>query len=107
MNAPSPSRATAIVTRVSLRPGAEDDFAGWQAALTRVAGEAPGFVSIEVVPVAPQVPDWHVVQRFRTAAALEAWRGGPVRADCLAALEPLLHPDHPAAAGYAAGQLAA
>ncbi|WP_157091808.1 antibiotic biosynthesis monooxygenase [Methylobacterium nodulans] len=93
---------TAIVTRVSLRAGAEDDFARWQAALTRVAGEAPGFVSIEVVPVAPQALDWHVVQRFRTAAELDAWRGGEARAACLATLRPLLHPEQPVAPDEAA-----
>ncbi|MFE1599504.1 antibiotic biosynthesis monooxygenase [Methylobacterium sp. ID0610] len=93
---------TAIVTRVSLRAGMEEAFAGWQAALTRVACAAPGFVSIEVVPVAPQAPDWHVVQRFRTAAALDAWRRGEARAACLTTLQPLLHPDHPAAPDEAA-----
>ncbi len=96
------AHVTAIVTRVHLRSGAEADFACWQASLTRAASEAPGFVSLEVVPVAPQAPDWHVVQRFRDAAALAAWRDGPARAECLAVLAPLLHPDHPAAPDEAA-----
>ncbi|MCF4129162.1 antibiotic biosynthesis monooxygenase [Methylobacterium sp. SyP6R] len=93
---PSHAGVTAIVTRISLRSGAEDDFSRWQAALTRAACEAPGFVSLEIVPVAPQAPDWHVVQRFRDSAALGAWRDGPARAEYLAALAPLLDPDHPA-----------
>ncbi|WP_407525958.1 antibiotic biosynthesis monooxygenase [Methylobacterium oryzisoli] len=102
MDVPSTARVTAIVTRVSLRAGTEAEFARWQAALTRVAGEARGFVSIEVVPVVPEAPDWHVVQRFRTAAELDAWRSSADRATCFATLRPLLHPEQPAAPDEAA-----
>ncbi|RVU19814.1 antibiotic biosynthesis monooxygenase [Methylobacterium oryzihabitans] len=80
MNLSVASPAAAAVTRIRLRPGAAAAFAAWQARLTHAVASAPGFVSVEIVPVFADAHEWHVVQRFRSPEALAQWRASPERA---------------------------
>ncbi|WP_246161355.1 antibiotic biosynthesis monooxygenase [Segnochrobactrum spirostomi] len=75
---------------ISVRPGIEAAFATWQAALTRAASAADGFVSIEFQPVAADGTEWRTITRFRSAEALAAWQSSGRRAEAFASLSPLL-----------------
>ena len=65
----------ALVTKVRLRDGVDATFSAWHAkAATAPAGVA-GFISTEVE--APSVgggSEWSIIQHFRTADAMRAWR---------------------------------
>ncbi len=89
------SRVTAISTKFAVRKDRAEPFAAWQAALTRRVGMADGFVSIEMLPAFAGSPDWQIVERFRTAGQLAAWRRSADRATIFAALTPVLDPAQP------------
>jgi uncharacterized protein len=90
-----PSRITAISTKFTVHADRAQPFAVWQAALTRLAGVADGFVSIEMLPAFAGSPDWQIVERFRTSEQLAAWRGAAERAKMYAALASILDPARP------------
>ena len=75
MTSTAPSSSPAIlIARFHVRPGAEGDFAAWQAkALTRAAG-FEGFANSELTPATASDSAWTVSLRFCTAANLEEWR---------------------------------
>jgi antibiotic biosynthesis monooxygenase (ABM) superfamily enzyme len=89
------SRVTAISTKFAVHTDRVQQFAVWQAALTRLAGMADGFVSIEMLPAFAGSPDWQIVERFRTSVQLAAWKGSADRAKAYAVLAPLLDPARP------------
>lgn len=69
------SGATALITRVVLRPGSEKAFAAWHGRMATSPAVFPGFISTEVVPPgASGGPYWSIVQNFRSAAEMRAWR---------------------------------
>jgi antibiotic biosynthesis monooxygenase (ABM) superfamily enzyme len=65
----------ALVTTMRLRPGVDAEFSSWHARMCTVASGVAGFVSAEVnAPAPPGRPEWSVVQHFRSAEELKAWR---------------------------------
>lgn len=78
-----------IVTRVVLAPGNAAGWAEWQSAFTRAAVAAPGFLSIEIIPLSGGADEWHVIQRFASSEWLAAWRIAPLRVTALARLAAL------------------
>lgn len=73
-NPKSQASAAILVAKFHLRPGAEEDFTGWQArALTRAAG-FEGFQNSEITPGSAGSSAWTVTLRFRDAGSLDAWR---------------------------------
>ena len=75
VTSPAPSSSPAIlIARFHVRPGAEGEFAAWQAkALTRAAG-CEGFANSELTPATASDSAWTVSLRFCNAANLEDWR---------------------------------
>jgi antibiotic biosynthesis monooxygenase (ABM) superfamily enzyme len=92
----------AIVTTLSVLPDQAQSWADWQAAFCRAAQARPGFVSIETIPVAGDIGEWHVIQRFATAGDLDAWSVSPARAAALRDFESLRAPGRAAPADAAA-----
>ena len=80
------SPSSAVMTTVNLRAAHDPAFADWQAAFTRAAAAAPGFVSLEVVPAFASGMEWRIIQRFQTPRLLETWRNCNARAQLLADL---------------------
>jgi len=78
--------ATGVTTKVTVASGNDNLFATWQSAFTRAASAASGFVSLEIIPAFAGSPDWHVIQRFRSAEMLELWRKSAQRISLLADL---------------------
>lgn len=63
-----------LITKLQLRPGAEDEFAAWQArALTWAAG-SEGFLNSEMTPAGADRPAWSLTLRFCDDQSLDAWR---------------------------------
>jgi antibiotic biosynthesis monooxygenase (ABM) superfamily enzyme len=70
-----PSSAAILVAKFHLRPGAQNEFTGWQAkALTRAAG-CEGFLNSEMAPAGAD--SWTCTLRFRTIRNVDAWRNSP------------------------------
>ena len=84
----------AVATKLTMRAGTEAAFATWQAAFTRAASAAPGFVSLELIPAFPGSAEWQVIQRFRSAEALARWQGDPSRVALLSELKELQSSGH-------------
>ncbi len=89
MNVLTPPRVTAVTTKITLRAGMEPPFAAWQSAFTRVASDAPGFLSLEIIPAFAGSPDWQIVQRFRSPDRLALWQASASRAKLFAELAPM------------------
>jgi antibiotic biosynthesis monooxygenase (ABM) superfamily enzyme len=70
---------SAIVTPLRIRDGADPGFSSWQARMTAAAAAAPGFVSIEFIPVFGSRREWQMVLRFRDAQGLAGWRSSRTR----------------------------
>jgi len=69
------SSPAALVTKMHLRRGLEAEFSSWHAKMCTAAAGVAGFVSAEVnAPAPPGRPEWSVVQHFRSAEELKAWR---------------------------------
>ncbi len=65
----------ALVIKLKPRPEADGEFSQWHAKAATAAAEIDGFVSSEVnAPSSPGSDEWSIVQHFRNAAALRAWR---------------------------------
>ncbi|MEO7410046.1 MAG: antibiotic biosynthesis monooxygenase, partial [Sphingomicrobium sp.] len=63
-----------LIARFHVRPGAESEFADWQAqALTRAAG-FDGFANSELTPATESDSAWTISLRFCDLAKLEEWR---------------------------------
>lgn len=66
---------TALVVRIVPRADAKAEFSAWHARMATVPACVPGFIGAEVTaPAHPGRVEWNVVQRFRSPAALRAWR---------------------------------
>lgn len=83
---PPTIRARAVRLRWA---GDRDSLARWQAGFAATAAAAPGFLALDILALdilAEDAPGlrWQIVERFRDAAALEAWRGHPARHALLA-----------------------
>jgi antibiotic biosynthesis monooxygenase (ABM) superfamily enzyme len=88
------SRPTTIVVQTRVRPGADAAFAEWQARMSDLVADAPGFVAEHVTPAAPpQEPDWVIVQRFGSRELAHAWLASSARAEMLEEAEALLTGD--------------
>jgi antibiotic biosynthesis monooxygenase (ABM) superfamily enzyme len=70
----------AIAVRLRVRDGARAAFLTWQARITAAAAVAPGFVSIEFIPVLRSRAEWQIVTRFCDPSRLLEWRASPQRA---------------------------
>lgn len=68
-----------IATKIVLAREAAAAWAEWQAAFTRAAVSAPGFLSLETIPLPGVSAEWHVMQRFNSPEALDAWRSSAPR----------------------------
>ncbi len=65
----------ALMTRIRLRPGVDAEFSSWHAKMSTVAAGLAGFVCAEVNAPAPSDREqWSVIQHFRSASELNAWR---------------------------------
>ena len=65
----------AVVITMRLRAGVEQEFSSWHATMSTIAVDLPGFISAEVhAPVPPSQPEWRIIQYFRSADQLRAWR---------------------------------
>jgi uncharacterized protein len=71
--------AAAIVIALRLRDGVDTAFFSWQARVTAAAAAAPGFFSIEFLPVLGSPNEWQMLLQFRDAENLAEWRGSPDR----------------------------
>lgn len=65
---------SAIVIRLNIRDGAESLFFSWQAQMAAAAACAPGFLSIEFIPVLGSRGEWQMALQFRDTASLAQWR---------------------------------
>ena len=73
--AQTPGSPAALVTTMRLRPGVDAEFSSWHAKMVTAASGEAGFISAEVnAPIPPGRPEWSVVQHFRSAEELKAWR---------------------------------
>jgi len=82
--------ASAIVTALRIRDGADPAFSSWQARMTAAAAAAPSFVSIEFIPAFGSCREWQMVLRFRDAESLAGWRISGNRSRLQEELTPLL-----------------
>lgn len=65
----------ALVTRVRLRDGVDATFSAWHAKATTAPVGTAGFISTEVeAPSVGGASEWSIIQHFRTADAMRAWR---------------------------------
>lgn len=61
---------------LNVRSGALDSFLEWRSKLDEAMVSASGFLSMEVIPpVSESGGPWVILQKFRSAADLEVWRG--------------------------------
>jgi uncharacterized protein len=88
MDDETPVSAIAMVLRV--RDGAQTAFFSWQARMAATAAAAPGFLSIEFIPVLGSHREWQMVLQFRDAQSLSEWRGSQPRSRLHAQARPLL-----------------
>jgi antibiotic biosynthesis monooxygenase (ABM) superfamily enzyme len=69
------SSPAALVTKMRLRPGVEAEFSSWHAKMCTAAAGVAGFVSAEVnAPSTQGHTEWSIVEHFRSANELKAWR---------------------------------
>ena len=85
--AASPS---AIAVRLRVRNSAQADFFTWQARMATMVAAAPGFVSIEFIPVLRSKAEWQMVLQFCDLHRLGEWRASPERAVLYQELSALL-----------------
>jgi antibiotic biosynthesis monooxygenase (ABM) superfamily enzyme len=78
-----------ILTRISLVSEQGAAWAAWQSRFTQAAAEAPGFLSIEIIPLFGADPEWHVIQRFDSPSGLARWQDGETRQRLMKELLPL------------------
>lgn len=74
---------TVLVAR-RVQPGREIEFEDWAEELTRAASGFDGFLGAGLLRPGHVGDDWHVVYRFKTAAALDHWETSSTRAKLLA-----------------------
>lgn len=65
----------AVTIKIRLRAGVDAEFSSWHAKMSTAAAGLPGFISAEVnAPTLGGDPEWRIVQHFRSADQLHAWR---------------------------------
>jgi uncharacterized protein len=82
---------SAIVSALRIREGAQAAFFSWQARMTAAAAAAPGFLSIEFMPVLGTGGEWQMMLQFRDAPSLAEWRSSDSRNQLHEELQSLLH----------------
>lgn len=70
----------ASVIWLRVRDGDQAAFLTWQARMAEAAAAAPGFVSIEFIPVLRSRDEWQIVTHFCDPRRLLEWRASPRRA---------------------------
>jgi antibiotic biosynthesis monooxygenase (ABM) superfamily enzyme len=75
MDPSSPSSSAGILlAKFHPRPGAENEFAAWQAKALTLAAGFEGFLNSEMTPASAEALAWTVMLRFRSSGNLDAWR---------------------------------
>jgi antibiotic biosynthesis monooxygenase (ABM) superfamily enzyme len=70
-----PAPPAAVVITMRLRPGVEQEFSSWHAKISTAAAGCAGFISAEVsAAVMSDQQQWQIIQHFRDADSLHAWR---------------------------------
>jgi antibiotic biosynthesis monooxygenase (ABM) superfamily enzyme len=95
---------SSVLTKFRIRSGAQTAFFAWQARLAAAAAAAPGFLSIEFLPVPNSPREWQMVLQFHDAQRLAEWRGSRCRILLYEEAQPLLdqaaQPDEAAAPDF-------
>jgi antibiotic biosynthesis monooxygenase (ABM) superfamily enzyme len=69
------NEVAALVTRIQVQPGIEGAFATWHAQMSIAPASFPGFINSEIrAPAVEGESEWSVVQHFRSAKEMRAWR---------------------------------
>ena len=74
---------SAVIVKLGCELPAAPAFFGWQARFAAIAAAAPGFVSLEFVPLVANLLDWRMVLRFATPEQLARFRTSPSCQDAL------------------------
>lgn len=91
LSAGSPQAGATIVTQTRVLPGADAEFAQFQARISAAITALPGFVEQSVLPPDPPVQvDWVILQRFRTVEQAATWLRSAQRLKMLAEIQPIL-----------------
>jgi antibiotic biosynthesis monooxygenase (ABM) superfamily enzyme len=70
-----PAPPAAVVITMRLRPGVEQEFSSWHAKISTAAAGCAGFISAEVsAAVMSDQQQRQIIQHFRDADSLHAWR---------------------------------
>lgn len=85
-----PPAAAILVSKIPLRPGAEDQFTTWQATALTHAAASEGFLSSEITPAGAQGAAWVFTLRFRDSASLESWQKSAAWQSLLSEIQSLL-----------------
>jgi antibiotic biosynthesis monooxygenase (ABM) superfamily enzyme len=86
-----PRGAVTIITQTRVHEGGTDAFAKFQAAISAVASEQPGFIEQSVLPPNPPAQvDWVILQRFTGRDEAIAWLRSDQRHALLAEVQPIL-----------------
>lgn len=82
--------AVTLVTKVSVKPDCQDEFAAWQQRIAAIVVDQPGYISHQTTHPPTGANEWLVIQRFATAADARAWLGSPRRATLVTEAQHLL-----------------
>lgn len=87
---PAP-KGTTIVAHLRVRPGAEEAFTHWQAAVNAALSAWPGFIQQTLMPPSPPVElRWTLFQWFDRDDAARGWLVSPQRQELLKAAQTIL-----------------
>ncbi len=81
-----------LISTAKVHPGAEPEFAAWQARQTAVISSFPGFIGTDMVPPPAGQPGepWTIIMNFDSETALTAWQRSPERGQLIGEVAPLL-----------------
>lgn len=82
-------QVAALVTNLNIA-ASDTQATDWLIKLMFASTECPGLLSIEIIPPIGNNTNWALVQRFRTAEQLEAWKQSQTRQGLANELTPLL-----------------
>lgn len=79
------SHPAVLIATAKVHPGAEAEFAAWQARHSAAISKSPGFIGTDMIPpTTGRVGDpWTIVINFEDEASLLAWQKSPIRAELL------------------------
>jgi antibiotic biosynthesis monooxygenase (ABM) superfamily enzyme len=90
--ASQPDGPTGIITKIVLASAGDPCWPDWQAAFTRAAAASPGFLSLEIIPLAAGGVQWRAIQRFSSGQTLQGWQRSAARRQAMARLAALQPP---------------